>query len=171
MAWLLRANPVSSALIGWGTGAHFELAYHQIAHCTYSLNLYLLAYSLSIRLAPITHFLLNLLTRSSCIAYWLTLSRTVDLAHFTPSSARIRGSGKNSQCPNVRFASWLYLYRALDCNYLTKCMRRKKYLEFNIVLRKKCIRHLLPSPSRPAAYSISIWCDHWTPTHRVHKCT
>ena len=48
------------------TGSHFELAYHQIAHCTYSLNLYLLAYCLSIRLAPITHFLLNLLTRSSC---------------------------------------------------------------------------------------------------------
>ena len=60
-AWLLRTNPVSSTFIGWRTGSHFELAYHQIAHCTY-----LLVYCLSIRLAPITHFLLTLLTRNSC---------------------------------------------------------------------------------------------------------
>ena len=69
-------------------------------------KLYLLASWLSISLAPITHFLLNLLTRSSCIAYWLTLSRTVDLVHCTFSSARIRGSEKDSHCPIVRFASW-----------------------------------------------------------------
>ena len=58
-------------------------------------NLYLLAYCSSISLAPITHFLLNLLTRSSCIAYYpqLTLSRTLDLVHCTFSSARIWGSG------------------------------------------------------------------------------
>ena len=47
---------------------------------------------------------------------------------------------------------------------LTKCRVQHCFEE-------KCIRHLLPSPSRPAAYSISIWCNHWTPTHRVHKCT
>ena len=74
---------MSSALIGWGTGAHFELAYHQIAHCTYSLNLYLLAYCLSIRLAPITHFsaqfanqellplALHIIFSSHCHAHWI----------------------------------------------------------------------------------------------------
>ena len=71
-------------------------------------NLYLLAYCLSISLAPITHFLLNLLTRSSCIAYYpqLALSRTLDLVHCTFSSARIRGLGKDSHCPIIRLASW-----------------------------------------------------------------
>ena len=33
---------------------------------------------------------------------------------------------------------------------------------------EKCLRHLLFSPSGPAAYSISI-CDHWTPTLRMHN--
>ena len=56
----------------------------------------------------------------------------------------------------------------LIATILTKCMRWQKYVEFSIVLRKKCLRHLLPSPSGPAAYSINI-CDHWTPTLRMHN--
>ena len=129
------------------------------------------AFCLSISFAPMTHFLLKFANQKlqHCIlAHIIMHSGSCTLQSQLNKNQRLR---KNSQCPNVRFASWLYLYRALDCNYLTKCMRRKKYLEFNIVLRKKCLRHLLPSPLRPAAYSISIWCNHWTPTHRVHKCT
>ena len=107
------------------TGSHFSSHIIRV-HIARICKLYLLAFCLSMSFAPITHFFCsNLLTRSSSIAYWLTLSRTVDLVHCTLSSARIRGSEKDSHCPNVRFASWLYLYRAHDCNYLKKCMRRK----------------------------------------------
>ena len=130
--------------IGWKKLGHIlarilpECTLHAFANCIcICTHLQIVsAFCLSISFAPITHFCSNLLTRSSSIAYWLTLSRTVDLVHCTPSSARIRGSGKNSQCPNVRFASWLYLYRALDCNYFDKMHEVTKYVEFNIVLRK-----------------------------------
>ena len=117
---------------------------------------------------PLHLFCSNLLTRSSSIAYWLTVSRPVDPVHCNPSSARIRGSGKNPQCPNVRFASWLYLYRALDFNYFDEMHEVTKVFRVQPCFEEKCLRHLLFSPSGPAAYSISI-CDHWTPTLRMHN--
>ena len=78
------------------TGSHLarissECTLHAFANCICILFIN--------TLRPWHIFCSNLLTRSSSIAYWLTLSRTVNLVHCTPSSARIRGSEK--KIPNV----------------------------------------------------------------------
>ena len=118
---------MSSAFIGWRTGAHFEFAYHQIAHCTYSLNLYLLAYCLSIRLAPITHFLLNLLTRNSCHLHCILSSAHIAThigsctLHFL-AQREFEAQGKIPIVPlsDLQVGN---IYRADDCICLEKCMK------------------------------------------------
>ena len=64
-----------------------------------------------------THFLLKFANQKlqHCIlAHIIMHSGSCTLQSQLNKNQRLR---KNSQCPNVRFASWLYLYRALDCNY------------------------------------------------------
>ena len=84
-----------------------------------------------------THFLLKFANQEllHCIlAHIIMHSGSCTLQSQLNKNQRLR---KNSQCPNVRFASWLYLYRAHDCNYFDEMHEdKKKYLEFNIVLRK-----------------------------------
>ena len=132
------------------TGSHFSLHLTRV-HIARIFKLYLhlhalqivSAFCLSINCAPTTSFCSNLLTRSSSIAYWLTVSRPVDPVHCNPSSARIRGSGKNPQCPNVRFASWLYLYRALDCNYFDEMHEVTKVCRVQHCFEEKMFKTLV----------------------------
>ena len=81
---LHRADIVSRAPIGWGTRAHFQLAYYSMgqicAHCTYLLNLDQLAYySIDQTCAHCTFFCSICSTRGSShvlmhIAYYFQLT-------------------------------------------------------------------------------------------------
>ena len=80
------------------------------------------AFCSSISFAPTTHFLFKLanqklLALHITLHYSITPSRSCTLQSQLSKNQRLR---KKSQCPNVRFARWLYLYMALDCNYFDK---------------------------------------------------
>ena len=111
--------------IGWKKLGHnlarilLECTLHTFANCIcICTHLQIVfAFCLSISFAPMTHFLLKFANQKlqHCIlAHIIMHSGSCTLQSQLNKNQRLR---KNSQCPNVRFASWLYFYRAHDCNY------------------------------------------------------